>query len=53
MKKFLATMIGLGLVLSTVSFAQDKMGDKPVPAKKGKKTKKDKQVKKDATAPKM
>ena len=47
MKKILATMIGLGLVLSTVSFAQDKMGDKPV--KKEMKAKK----KKDATDKKM
>lgn len=52
MKKFLATMIGLGLVLSTVSFAQDKMGDKPAPAKKEKKAKK-KKAKKDTAAPKM
>lgn len=51
MKKFLATMIGLGLVLSTVSFAQDKMGDKPAPAKKEKKKKAKKEKK--AAAPKM
>lgn len=42
MKKFLAIMIGLGLVLSTVSFAQtpdDKKTEKK--AKKGKKKKGD------------
>lgn len=39
MKKILALAIGFGLVLGTVSFAQDKMEDKKVEkkAKKGKK----------------
>ena len=38
MKKFLAFAIGLGLVLGTVSFAQDKMDDtKTAKKKKGKK----------------
>ena len=41
MKKFLATMIGLGLVLSTVSFAQ------ATPEKKEKKAKKKKAKKGD------
>jgi hypothetical protein len=43
MKKILALAIGFGLVLGTVSFAQDKMADttkteKKKKAKKGKKT---------------
>ena len=39
MKKILALAIGFGLVLGTVSFAQDKMDDKKTEkkAKKGKK----------------
>jgi len=37
MKKFLAFTIGLGLVLGTVSFAQDKMDDTKTAKKKGKK----------------
>ncbi len=41
MKKILALAIGFGLVLGTVSFAQDKMADttKTEKKKKGKKTK--------------
>jgi hypothetical protein len=39
MKKILALAIGFGLVLGTVSFAQDKMDDKKT-EKKGKKGKK-------------
>ena len=40
MKKFLAFAIGLGLVLGTVSFAQDKMDDSSkTTKKKGKKKK--------------
>jgi hypothetical protein len=39
MKKILALAIGLGVVLGTVSFAQDKMD---APAKKSKKSKKTK-----------
>jgi hypothetical protein len=34
MKKILALAIGLGLVLGTVSFAQDKMDDKKTTEKK-------------------
>ena len=34
MKKFIVAAIGLGLMLSTVSFAQDKMGDKKMEKKK-------------------
>jgi hypothetical protein len=42
MKKILALAIGLGLVLGTVSFAQDKMDDsKKSEKKKGKGKKKD------------
>ncbi|MDE3198364.1 MAG: hypothetical protein KGN84_18590 [Acidobacteriota bacterium] len=42
MKKILAFAIGLGLVLGTVSFAQDKMDDsKKTEKKKGKKKKSD------------
>ena len=37
MKKFLALAIGLGLVLGTVSFAQDKMDDSKKTTKKKKK----------------
>jgi hypothetical protein len=40
MKKILALAIGFGLVLGTVSFAQDKMDDKKTEKKKGKKGKK-------------
>jgi hypothetical protein len=40
MKKLIAFTIGLGLVLGTVSFAQDKMDDKKT-EKKGKKKKTD------------
>jgi hypothetical protein len=42
MKKILALAIGLGLVLGTVSFAQDKMADttKTEKKKKAKKSKK-------------
>jgi hypothetical protein len=39
MKKILALAIGIGLVLGTVSFAQDKTDEKKT-AKKGKKGKK-------------
>ena len=41
MKKFIVAAIGLGLMLSTVSFGQDKMGDKKMEKKKkaGKKKK--------------
>ena len=39
MKKLIAMTIGLGLVLGTVSFAQDKMDDKKTEKKKGKKKK--------------
>ena len=42
MKKILALAIGVGLVLGTVSFAQDKMDDKKTEKKKGKKKKSDK-----------
>jgi hypothetical protein len=41
MKKIVALAIGFGLVLGTVSFAQDKMDDKKT-EKKGKKKKTDK-----------
>jgi len=42
MRKILALAIGLGLVLGTVSFAQDKMDDsKKTEKKKGKKKKSD------------
>jgi hypothetical protein len=37
MKKILALAIGVGIVLGTVSFAQDKMDDKKMEKKKGKK----------------
>ena len=37
MKKILALAIGIGLVLGTVSFAQDKMDDKKTESKKKKK----------------
>ena len=40
MKKILALAIGLGLVLGTVSFAQDKMADTTKTEKKKKKSKK-------------
>ena len=40
MKKILALAIGLGLVLGTVSFAQDKMSDTTKTSKKSKKSKK-------------
>jgi hypothetical protein len=40
MKKILALAIGVGLVLGTVSFAQDKMDDKSTEKKKTKKKKK-------------
>ena len=40
MKKFLAFAIGLGLVLGTVSFAQDKKMDDTSAPKKAKKKKK-------------
>ncbi|HKD05328.1 MAG TPA: hypothetical protein VKB79_05440 [Bryobacteraceae bacterium] len=40
MKKILALAIGLGLVLGTVSFAQDKMDDSKKTEKKSKKKKK-------------
>jgi hypothetical protein len=40
MKKILALAIGLGIVLGTVSFAQDKMDDKKTTEKKSKKSKK-------------
>ena len=40
MKKILALAIGLGLVLGTVSFAQDKMDDSKKTEKKKKKSKK-------------
>jgi hypothetical protein len=40
MKKILALAIGLGIVLCTVSFAQDKMDDKKTTEKKSKKSKK-------------
>ena len=40
MKKILALAIGLGLVLGTVSFAQDKMDDSKKTEKKAKKKKK-------------
>jgi hypothetical protein len=43
MKKILALAIGLGLVLGTVSFAQDKMTDTTKTEKK-KKSKKDKKT---------
>jgi len=42
MKKFLAFAIGLGLVLGTVSFAQDKMDDTSKTKKSKKKKKSDK-----------
>lgn len=46
MKKILALAIGLGLVLGTVSFAQDKMDDskKTEKKKKGKKKSDDKKM---------
>jgi len=46
MKKILALAIGLGLVLGTVSFAQDKMDDskKTEKKKKGKKKTDDKKM---------
>ncbi len=47
MKKILALAIGFGLVLGTVSFAQDKMDDKKTEKKgkkKGKKTTEDKKM---------
>ena len=50
MKKFLAFAIGLGLVLGTVSFAQDKMDDTSKTKKSKKKKKSDKT---DATDKKM
>ena len=37
MKKILALAIGVGIVLGTVSFAQDKQDDKKMEKKKGKK----------------
>jgi hypothetical protein len=37
MKKILAIAIGFGIVLGTVSFAQDKMDDKKTESKKKKK----------------
>jgi hypothetical protein len=40
MKKILALAIGLGVVLGTVSFAQDKMADTTKTEKKSKKSKK-------------
>ena len=40
MKKILALAIGVGLVLGTVSFAQDKMDDKKTTEKKKKGKKK-------------
>jgi len=40
MKKILALAIGFGLVLGTVSFAQDKMADTTKTEKKSKKSKK-------------
>jgi hypothetical protein len=40
MKKILALAIGIGLVLGTVSFAQDKMDDKKTDTKKKKGKKK-------------
>jgi hypothetical protein len=40
MKKILALAIGFGLVLGTVSFAQDKMTDTTKTEKKSKKSKK-------------
>jgi hypothetical protein len=49
MKKFLAFAIGLGLVLGTVSFAQDKMDD----TKKTEKKKKGKKKTTDSTDKKM
>ena len=42
MKKFLALAIGLGLVLGTVSFAQDKTDDTTKTKKSKKKKKSDK-----------
>ena len=39
MKKILALAIGVGIVLGTVSFAQDKMDDKKMEKKKGGKKK--------------
>ena len=50
MNKFLAFAIGLGLVLGTVSFAQDKMDDTSKTKKAKKKKKSDKT---DATDKKM
>jgi len=44
MKKFLALAIGLGLVLSTVSFAQDTTPKKEKKAKKKKKDTADKKM---------
>jgi hypothetical protein len=40
MKKIIALAIGLGVVLGTVSFAQDKMDDTTKSTKKAKKSKK-------------
>jgi hypothetical protein len=40
MKKILALAIGFGIVLGTVSFAQDKMADTTKTEKKSKKSKK-------------
>lgn len=40
MKKILALAIGFGIVLGTVSFAQDKMDDTSKSTKKSKKSKK-------------
>jgi hypothetical protein len=37
MKKILALAIGVGIVLGTLSFAQDKQDDKKMEKKKGKK----------------
>ena len=39
MKKFIVAAIGLGLMLSTVSFGQDKMDDKKMDKKMEKKKK--------------
>ena len=39
MKKILALAIGVGIILGTVSFAQDKMDDKKMEKKKGGKKK--------------
>jgi hypothetical protein len=55
MKKLMMLALGLGLVLGTVSFAQDapKTDDKAKPAKKAKAKKKKADDKKTADAPKM